>query len=364
MSEVYLLASSMLTPIGKGVNQVHCAVEAGINRYQETDILSVNGNPIRMALAPPLAIKTVSGSNLTSLNSRQRRLLYLASAALNDLKHALPDSPIPMFITGPEAYTPNCGVDRTWIKCLGNICEINLDAANSRFTNIGRAGTADMVDIATRYFEATRAPYAVVGGVDSFYHVATLDFLEDQQRLLTSTTPCGFIPGEGSAFLLLASRFAPTEKLKKSLACIQTPSMEYEQGSLDDIKESMSGLGKVFNHLANHCNDAIEIIYSSENGEPHFSRELATAIMRNKDSFTDNLSVIRPAECFGDVGAAFGAIAISLAAEKLKRQNSNLPIIVACTSDSGARAALSLRRRSAMTQRISAQSQTILSESV
>ncbi len=52
------------------------------------------------------------------------------------------------------------------------------------------------------------AAFVLVAGVDSFVSGPTLAAYEARERLLTSQNSNGFIPGEGAAAVLVASRFS------------------------------------------------------------------------------------------------------------------------------------------------------------
>jgi len=86
----------------------------------------------------------------------------------------------------------------------------------------------------------------------------------------------------------------------------------------------------------------IDTIYSSENGESQWAKELAIAIIRNNDALTSPLNVLKPAQCYGDMGAANGSVLLALAIEKSRQQKANKQIMVYSSSDSGARGALCL----------------------
>ncbi|WP_444994499.1 hypothetical protein [Aliikangiella sp. IMCC44359] len=345
MDKMLIAATSMITPIGKGLERVYCSVEAGINRYQESSVLGSDGEPVRMALVPHNALKdAIDYALLTGeLNARQKRLLRLATVALMDIKSQLPEEKIPLFLAGPEPYMQSMGVNQTLINNLSRQAGVEFDLPYSRVTNTGRAGAIEMMEIAMRYFEVSNADYALVGGVDSYYDVSTLDYLDNNNRLLLTNNKEGFVPGEAASFALLISPNAPVNIKEKAMAQFISPVVEYEKGHLLG-KETFMGdaLTCIFQHMNNQTKQLVKHIYSSENGESYYANELALAIIRNKSAFTKNKKIIRPAEYLGDIGAAFGCVMLGLAIKKAQEQSHDCPILVFCSSDSGARAGLYL----------------------
>ena len=78
----------------------------------------------------------------------------------------------------------------------------------------------------------------------------------------------------------------------------------------------------------------ISRIFSSMNGERYWGKEWGVAYLRNQQAFLPEHSLVHPADCFGDIGAAAGSILLGLAAR------SDGPSIVYCSSDRGQRSAL------------------------
>ncbi len=351
MSPLYVAANSMLTPIGRGAKRVFCSVEAGINRYRESDVLGSDGEPIPMALVPRDAISDAIDYSLLSgeLSARQKRLLRIATVALEDIKPSLPPTPIPLFLAGPERYTDDLAINHNLIKNLGLQSDASIDLSLSRAVNIGRAGVIDMIDMAARYFDATDAHYVLVGGVDSYYHTPTLDYLDDQHRLLLASNKDGFVPGEGAGFLLLISPNAPDEIKQQATATLSSPSLQQEQAHLLNTSSNSASLAEaltdVFEKQTDGIDAPIDTIYSSANGETYYTKELSVAMLRYHDCFTENKTIIHPAEYFGDIGAAFGAVMVGLAVEKIQQEKIQAnqkenPILLYCASDSGTRAGL------------------------
>lgn len=332
-------AVSMMTPLGDTVELVDTSVSAGISRYRYTDIHGTEDNPTRMAVAPiKILRRALSRAVIGNLTLREMRVLRLAVLALNSMLEKLPKDPLPLFLSGPETYIGEPVVNSNFIQNLAEQTGANIDIPNSRFVNIGRAGALDVIETAFKYLSGTNNYFALVGGVDSFYDMAIMQYLDDRFRLAKPDTIDGFVPGEGAGFLLLVSPNAPAEIKQGLNIMLGCPGISFDDGHLmGDEDYRGEGLSAALAASLNDESRNISRIYSCENGEMHYAKELGVALMRHKKMIQDNCEIVRPAECFGDLGAAFGSVALGLASTHLKSGESTL---VNCSSDSGLRASV------------------------
>lgn len=342
MKELYLCGLSMLTPLGADPLMVKTAIDAGINSYQECNILGSDEPPITFSPVPDGALKMRIPAVLPGMSPAQIRLLHLASFALADLEPQLPKIPLPLFLAGPEPYYQPSGVNPTFIKHLVKSTGVDIDFASSRYIATGRSGVIEAIDIAFKYFAATGAEYALVGGIDSFYDIRTLGILEENKRLLGSNGFDGFVPSEAAAFLLIASASAPESVRKNSLLKLYQPAIVRESGHLlGSTPYTAEALAAACKRAIAVVDTPIDTLYSCENGEMHYTKELTVATVRNHHNLIPSRKIHRPAECFGDIGAAFSAVAIGLASVDL-RTHGNFATLVCASSDGGPRGAICL----------------------
>ncbi len=340
MNSILLGGAGMVTPVGVGVEAVNAAVRAGINSYAQIDLIGHDDDPIRMSLVPQMALDAVEIESFDNrFDARQRRMLRLAVTALENIKPCLPDIAIPLFLAGPEPYVSMSNVNPLFLESLANHSGVNIDLRQCRTINVGRAGGLHMIDMAFKYFSSTNAHYALVGGVDSFHDLLVLSYLDETNRLLKNDALDGFVPGEGAGFLLLISPDAPEELRQQATASILCPAMTHEEGHLLSESAIGGGLTNAFAQAMSKTQQPVQRIYSSENGERYYAKELSLALMRNQHSHKGQYSVSRPAEYFGDLGAAFGLVALGLASVNLHAKD-RAATLVYCSSDSGERAAL------------------------
>jgi|GEM_PF-2065805 len=343
MPNLLIGGTGLITPVGLGQLQTYSSVDAAINRYQESDITGALNTPVRMALVPPeLLNAAVNTQSLTaSLSHRQKRLLKLATIALSDIKDSLPKQPLPLFIAGPESTDGENDINRAFIENLASQSAVEFDQTLCRTTNIGRAGVFDMMELANRYFDVSDSPYVLIGGVDTYYHMPTLSQLNKDKRLLLPNSVDGFVGGEAAGFILLISPKAPDDIKQQAIAQISQP-VSINTYGVKPSPTSLWGdtLSSAFRQTFNVMNVPISDIYSSQNGESKWAKELAIAMMRTKKSFTEQTNIIKPAQSYGDIGAANGSVLLALAIEKSQQQNANKPIMIYSSSDSGSRGAL------------------------
>ena len=178
--------------------------------------------------------------------------------------------------------------------------------------------------------------------MDTYCDPTVLEYLLQNDRLLAGKNVDGFIPGEGAAFLLLARQPAPLypgAARPVSLSEVGLASEPGHRGSAEPYRGD--GLAQACaSALARAAAPKIQTLFSSMNGEHFFIKEHGVAMIRNSEYLADNLKVEHPADSFGDLGAAFGPVAIGLTAVHVLNGKLRPPCLVCCSSDKDARAAV------------------------
>jgi len=342
MTVLYLDGLSLLTPLGADLEMVKTSVDAGISSYQQCALFGDDVPSIRFSPVPEDALNGHRPPKLPGMSLPQIRLLNLAIFALADFAPQLPQTPLPLFLAGPQPYYNHSALNHQFLNHLAISSGVTLDIGNSRCINTGRAGMIDAIATAFKYFDATHAHYALVGGIDSFYDHRTLGILQKSRRLSGDDSFDGFVPGEGAGFLLLTSPHAPEAVRSKSLLTLHRPATVYEPGHLlGDAPYTAEALSSAFQQAMSATDATINTIYSSENGEMHYTKELSVATLRQQHRMSATRKIHRPAEFFGDLGAAFAPVAIGLASTVIQA-NPEMAVLVYASSDGGSRAALCL----------------------
>jgi 3-oxoacyl-[acyl-carrier-protein] synthase-1 len=158
-----------------------------------------------------------------------------------------------------------------------------------------------------------------------------LSYLDSEDRILATNISNGFAPGEAASFLLLSKNY------DKSFlpVTLSAPGVSKEEGHYyaDEVPYRGDGLAEAFRRsISNSRKEKIKRIYSSMNGENFFVKEFGVALIRNSKRIASEHSVEHPADCYGDLGAATGAVLTTLAAIELSKERSNEYDYLVCCS--------------------------------
>ncbi|WP_086931847.1 beta-ketoacyl synthase N-terminal-like domain-containing protein [Agarilytica rhodophyticola] len=342
----------IITSLGDDIGKINAAVNAGINRFSETDIYGSDDDPVRLSCVPEAALESVVFNRglRGRLSFYQKRLLRLAILAARKMASNRMSKTIPLFLAGPENYCHGDVINSVFLESLMQYIPFDINSTDSCFINGGRTGSMVAIQSALAYLQSGKGDTALVGAVDSFYDDEVLGFLDEHHRLLKMDGSDGFIPGEGAVFLLLKSVDAARGSKLKSFISMQCPALHYQQKntisshalSADLSRVIASCLDNIDMHTKTNDQKKIKHIISGENGEMQPAKVLNVAITRNQKSIDKNYLIHRPAQYLGDLGAAFVPAAIALAGIKMRMQY--IPnIVICCISDSGVCGALSMR---------------------
>jgi 3-oxoacyl-[acyl-carrier-protein] synthase-1 len=338
-------------PVGLDAEQTAASILAGLPRKQETSFRSEEGDRIVMGhmpaeVLPPLVPELEHAEPPPT--PRVARLLRLAAPALQEvLGVADGASPgPPLFVVGPQA-TSNEPAPMTgaFLEQLVRQARTPVALAASKLFPLGHAGLfAALHEANARLLAPGAAEFVVVGGVDSYFDAERLGGLEREGRLLTSGLQDALTPGEGAAFLLIASQRACQRYGLEPLAWIPAIGLAMEAGHRyasaphrgDGLAEAF---GQVFGALGNRA-PPVRLVMAALNGETFHAKEWGVACVRHRESFADPLRLEHPAEYTGDAGAALAPIMLAVAALELKAKNLEGPALVWAASDRAERGAL------------------------
>lgn len=339
----YVLQTGMVTAVGIGSAQTASSVRAGINRFKESDeYYYPHGEPVVMALLPedvlpPLHAKLVS----PELNARHSRMLCLADVALNDvLRGQNIQHPLPLYLAVSEPYAESpTTLTREFLQHLATQTGVKLDATLSSVFPDGRAGGLLALRAALALLEQGQHDYVLFGGVDSYLDARLLYTLADAGRLLAPGIMDGFCPGEGAGFVLLCS-----ERVSKShtpLARVHVPGIATEPGHRYSKEPYRGdGLAAAVSEAVAGCQYPMQTVLCSLNGENFGVKEWGVAFLRNKTAFAEPFEIEHPADCCGDLGAAFAPVLIGLAAIGMHKEYMSSPCLVWCSSEHEQRGAV------------------------
>ncbi|HED33658.1 MAG TPA: hypothetical protein ENJ08_05480 [Gammaproteobacteria bacterium] len=344
--KIYIGGTGAITSVGKDAQMTFDSVNADINRYQNSAYLTPQQQVIKMALPPTDALPELSDALefKGAYTLWDKRLLQLAHAAMQDaVKDYEIEDPIPLILACPQHYSgwPHQLPD-TFKQCLIEQSGISINPDSSRTVQTGRTGILEALQIAFSYFLDTDAEAVLIGGVDSFQRPELLEGLIEEGRLAIDGVVDGFTPGEGAGFILLTRNKAKAMNNDGCMVSLRTPGLAQEVGHMySDQPYLGEGLANAVKQALTSFNGAkIQRVYSTMNGERFWAKELGVALTRSQAFFSDTYRLEHPADCYGDLGAASGAVLITLAAQHLVRQKEKVAHLVCCSSDNAFRAAV------------------------
>lgn len=346
LSRLYIAGIGMVTPVGFDFASTVAAVEAGINRFQESEYIGKSMKPFTMALIPGDVLPRISYKlNQVEDSTLQMGIMLQASdIALNQIEPLKAmGGPLPLFLACPESYPDQVStVSPRFIEYLIKQTDANIDASASRMIGTGRAGVIDAIDLAFKYLQQVEGDFVLVGGADSYQEEALLAYLDKDDRIAAEEILNGFIPGEAAGFLLLTRNRQNAMIWDGGVISLNQPGIEAEKGHMySETPYLGDGLAAAIKKsLDDHRGEKISTVYSSMNGEQFWSKELGVALLRNKDSMNEDYTFEHPADCLGDIGAASGVALIGLASAHLARSGSPASHLVYCSSDQEYRGAI------------------------
>jgi 3-oxoacyl-[acyl-carrier-protein] synthase-1 len=177
-----------------------------------------------------------------------------------------------------------------------------------------------------------------IWGIDSLLAIQTLAYLERSERLKAPSCPRGVIPGEASVCLVLQGEETAISRGLKTYCRIEGIGTAVESAPVGSespcLGEGLTNAIYAALEAARWQKDDVERVYCDLNGEVYRAHEWMLALCRT----LSDQEVTHPAECIGDVGAAFSPLLIGMAAIALDRGYTKRDkILVFCSSDFGNR---------------------------
>jgi 3-oxoacyl-[acyl-carrier-protein] synthase I len=349
--DVVVIGVGMMTAVGLSAPESAASVRSRVARFTETSIRDHRFEPFTLAEVvedglPDLAPGVDNGA-APRPTGRELRMLRLATMPLRECLAALPaGAPAPgLLLALPSTKTTRPLDGKSFLTRLARQADGAFDLERSDASERGRAGGITVVGRAAAAIGAGQGTFMLAGGVDTYRDLYVLGTLDMEQRVKSSAHLDGFIPGEGAAFLLLASREAAAAAGARPLATVSPAVTALEPGHLySDEPYRGDGLAAALAQLAQSgaAGGPVQDVYSSMNGESHWAKEWGVAFLRNRPAFAEEHGMHHPADSFGDTGAACGPLMAGLAALAIRDGYGRSPCLVYGSSDDGPRAALAV----------------------
>jgi 3-oxoacyl-[acyl-carrier-protein] synthase-1 len=345
---VVVVSAGAVSPIGLTLPETAASARARLARLREIEWRDRRFQPFIVGTVPEDGLPELD-PELSSLNLqyREARMLRLADVALDEALKPMSvhETPIPLLLALPEHHTTKAIDPKAFLSRLAQQSKTTLDLPRSMAAPNGRGAALMAFRRATAMLEANEAEFILVGGVDSLIDLYVLGTLDMQGRIRNEVNSDGFSPGEGAAFLVLTLASTVAKKGLRPLVQVLGSALGHEPGHIYAEEPYLGeGLAATFASLLAEAPPPAPIgcVYSSFNGERYWGKEFGVARLRNSAAFIPDHPMEHPAECFGDLGAAHGAMLAALAVHGVNKNYRQSPCLVYASSDYGGRAAILL----------------------
>ncbi|TGO02658.1 hypothetical protein PN36_21285 [Candidatus Thiomargarita nelsonii] len=296
------------TTIGATAPLTASAVRAGINCFAEHPyMIDKIGEPMIVAMDNELSEELLGIERFLQLATPA------AQEALTPLKQSNPNITLIIGLPPKRIGLP-AHLATEIAQQLPNKIKCTFDQIKTIAG--GHASALLAIEQAIQIIQQNPAQLCLIGGVDSYLQPETLEWLDYNQHLHSTANRYGFIPGEAAGFCLLASQQTVHQLSLKPLAQILAVASTQEKNCINTdtvcIGEGLSAaFSNVFQTLK-PSNRQIEQIFCDLNGERYRADEYGFSVLRTREFFVDPGKFMAPADCWGDVGAATGALLINL----------------------------------------------------
>jgi 3-oxoacyl-[acyl-carrier-protein] synthase I len=328
-ARVSIVATGARTPVGLHSASAAAAVRAGISRLAEHPfMIDQAGDPM------PAAMDSILDPTLFGV----QRFIELAKSALEEVTASRISAPL--YLGLPEIRP---GFTERDADAIGSA----MQRSNVYNFVEGHAAGLAAIQAATTRIQKGEAEACLVGGVESYFHPDTMEWLDANRQLTGSVSRSGFNPGEGAGFCLLMSESAAYRRGLRPLAFVSSASSARETKLIKTADTCLGeGLTSVVREATRHLeppHEAVTDIFCDMNGERYRAEEWGFVCLRLPLQMADPTAYISPADCWGDMGAASGPLFAILACQAIARGYANGPrTLLWASSEGGLRSAVLL----------------------
>lgn len=242
------------------------------------------------------------------------RLLRLAEPALREACASLRATSgfhlrLPVYLALPE-LRPGFSQQDAQAVCLGlkQLEGLPVDLLEVNAFTQGHAAGFVALKIATERLCQGDFCACLVGGVDSYFHPETMEWLDENWQLNGEVSRSGFVPGEGASFCLLMTKQACSQLHKKAMLSVRAVAVGREAKLIKTTNMCLGeGLAAVVREVVSKLcfpEERINEIICDINGERYRGEEWGFVCLRASQYFEDVTAYLSPAEYWGDMGAA------------------------------------------------------------
>jgi 3-oxoacyl-[acyl-carrier-protein] synthase-1 len=336
-------ALAAISPVGNGLLQTCASARAGISRFAPHPTLEcASGDPESEEPVEPLVIGL--SKRFPDGIEAPERLIAMLLTCLNDMllaeAMAASDLVTSAFLL---ALPPDDAAVSEWElrECFAASLWERAGLPAPAIFETNQSGHTGMFELCGRAFELLQegaVESCFVAGSDTYNAAARVALLDGSKSLHSSRGHDGFIPGEAVSILRLS-----LPQTGSAVALLERPAFGREpQPATSDRHSTGEGLAQSIRAITE--GRRWDRVYCDLNGQSYRFAEWGLMRVRLTAELGDDLVLVHPAECLGDVGAATGGVLVGCAVQALKRGYAGVPQALLWTaSDDGARASLCVR---------------------
>jgi 3-oxoacyl-[acyl-carrier-protein] synthase-1 len=325
----------IVSPVGYSAQPTCAALRAGISRFAELeDIVDRHGELIVVSKIP----------EIESLTNRAKEIATACcQEAISQIPpHNLSRRNVSFSLLQNEEGRP--GGPFLFDRDVKDIAaDLGLSAVSVETYPYGNAAGMKAIGDGQRRLEEDPTSLQIILGFDSLLQLETLAHFEKANRLKGASCARGLIPGEACACVILESPAVIKRDTSRTYCALVGVSTAYENAPVGS-EEPCLGEGltdAIFGALeaASWSPETVGQVYCDLNGEVYRAHEWMLALCRTlSDPF-----ITHPADCIGDIGAAFCPLLISWAVIAFERGYAQSDkAFIFCSSDGGLRGGICL----------------------
>ena len=335
---IAVTAAHAVTAVGHDAIMTSASVNAGITRlvksaaYQDSQGRPVTTAPIT-GLFDSMADAPLRMTRIAALGLEKMLTAYFEHEMSRSGRIDLFLGAAPGARPGP-AYAAHAQTRLVAVlkKFTGDVAvEIIPQGNAAAFAGLSRACEA---------IAARQHALSIVGALDSLLYSSTLNWFE-QNRRLKSESPGrhqALVPGQGAGFFICESVDQARRRQKPILAEVKGVGLAVEpEPFITPTPGKAQGLTQAMRAaLKTVAPEDIHTLLCDQNGEHHRAREWHFALMRCfQPGGPGKIPFLYPAQCYGDIGAAAGAVLTAIAIEGLRHGRFKEYVLIACADDHG-----------------------------
>jgi hypothetical protein len=223
------------------------------------------------------------------------------------------------------------------IDLLAASCGLAPFTSAHRLVYGGHTGFAQAMETALKYLRSGSVNRCIVGAIDSLVEPSVLRAAHSRGLLKTGSRPIGFLPGEAAGFLLLETDKDRSAR-RRAIGKVAGVSRRNASGSRTDPPSKGKALARAIDDV---LTDPNTLFIGDLNGQESRGVEwgYAQVDLTRRHPESQQYHVWLPAQHFGEIGAASGAVAACMALRSFERAYAPSDKIIAWLSSDTAETA-------------------------